>query len=340
LPEIDKATILIRNYNGKDLLANLLPGLISVVEERGQGDEILVVDDGSMDGSAEFVATEHPDVRLEKISPNSGNSIIPVNVGVKASANDVVICLDNDVLVESDFITPMLNHFTAEDVFSVCPKIVNPNHGGTVESVNYPLFKRGRLTGILPGKIITASLPQNPVEVWYSPGNGSAYDRSKFLEMGGLDRLYRPIYFEDIDICHRAWRRGWRTIYEPRAVTYHLKHVTTKKHLRREIMFAIYRQKNFLLFSWKNILDRELFVKHLLWILLHLLSSLPKRDQVYPRALLMALSQLKEAARARRQEKNKAAIGDREIFSRLYNLHHRTASQPVEPYSDDRSKSV
>ena len=317
-----RASILIRNFNGKDFLKNLLPGLVRVVGKRAGGDEILVVDDGSIDGSVEFLEKEYPDVRLVRISPNSGNSIIPVNVGVRAASNNVVICLDNDVLVDSDFITPILKHFEKEDVFAVCPKIVNCTYGDTVESVNYPFFRRGRLVGIVPGKTKGTVLPDKSVEVWYAPGNGSAYNRTKFLAMGGLDVLYRPIYYEDVDVCHRGWRRGWRTIYEPDAMTYHLKHVTTKKHLKREIHFKIYQAKNALLFSWKNLLDNGLFRRHLAWTLLHSVRACLIGDRVYPRAILMAIAQLREVLDARRREKREMVMEDQDIFSRLYNLHH------------------
>ncbi|MCP4627155.1 MAG: glycosyltransferase family 2 protein [bacterium] len=148
---IDRATILVRNYNGKGLLEGLLPDLSRVVKKRGQKDEILIVDDGSTDGSASFVKKKFPGVRLKALATNTGNSILPVNIGVQNAQNDIVICLDNDVRVDSDFISPMLKHYRNNTVFAVCLKIINPNHGNTVESVNNPLFRKGRIVGQVPG---------------------------------------------------------------------------------------------------------------------------------------------------------------------------------------------
>ncbi|MGA1791067.1 MAG: glycosyltransferase family 2 protein [bacterium] len=315
-----KASIIVRNYNGKDLLSNLLPGVIQVVENRGKGDEVIVVDDGSDDGSVEFVESNFPEVILVRISPNSGNSITPVNMGVQRASNPIVICLDSDVLVDMDFITPMLKHFKDKNVFAVCPKIVNPRFGHTVESVNYPFFKRGRLVGMLPGMTVGAILPDKPVEVWYSPGNCAGYDRARFLALGGLDILYRPFYYEDMDVCHRAWRRGWRTVYEPGAAIYHLKHVTTQRHLKKKANFQLYRTKNILLFTWKNLLDGRLLGMHLFWVLLYFMKALVTGDLVYPRAFFIAISQLKEVRSARKLEREEMAAEDREIFSRLQKL--------------------
>ena len=326
---IDSATILIRNYNGKKLLEQLLPSLRELVQKRNKNDEILVVDDGSADGSVRFLNEHFPDVRVERIIPNSGNSIVPVNVGVKAADHPVVICLDNDVLVDEDFITPVLDHFGREDVFAVCPKIINPNHENTIESLNYPFFRRGRLVGIVPGRLKGIQMPEESVFVWYAPGNGAAYDRSKFIDLGGLDDLYRPIYNEDVDICHRAWKRGWKTIFEPSVCTYHLKHITTKKHLKRKRNFDVYRNKNALLFTWKNLHEKSLFHQHLIWIFPHLLKSLITADMTYPRSLWWALKQSGEVFRKRREEKAAGHVSDKKIFELLYGLHHNSRCEAL-----------
>ncbi|MCP4627154.1 MAG: hypothetical protein GY850_27135 [bacterium] len=135
--------------------------------------------------------------------------------------------------------------------------------------------------------------------------------------MNGLDPLYRPIYYEDVDVCHRAWRRGWCTIFEPGATTYHLKHVTTKKHLKKQAQFEIYRLKNQILFTWKNLLDRKWVSLHLIWIFLHLTNSIYKQDSIYFRSLRSAISQLPEALKARRQELRAMKLTDKEIFKLL-----------------------
>jgi len=222
--------------------------------------------------------------------------------------------------VDMDFITPMLKHFDDKDVFAVCPKILNPRFGNTVESLNYPFFKRGRLVGMLPGMTPGAILPEDPVDVWYSPGNCAGYDRARFLALGGLDILYRPFYYEDMDVCHRAWRRGWRTVYEPDAAIHHLKHVTTRRHLKKKVDFELCRTKNILLFTWKNLLDGRLLLMHLFWVLLYFMKALVTGDPVYPKALFMAISQLKEVRSARKREREEGSAQDREIFSRLQKL--------------------
>ena len=317
MDNIDNATILVRNYNGKDLLEGLLADLSRVVKNRGNQDEVLVVDDGSTDGSAGFVKKHFPAVRLKALAENTGNSIIPVNIGVQYAQNNIVICLDSDVRVNSDFITPMLKHFRDNNVFAVCPTIINPNHGNTVESVNYPVFRKGRIIGKAPGMTTPHLLPRKPSFVWYAPGNAAAYRRDRFQALDGLDPLYRPFYYEDMDVCQRAWRRGWSTIFEPEATTYHLRHVTTQKLSKDKMQFEIYRTKNQLLFAWKNLLDKKLLSLHLIWIFLHLANSIYKNDLVFRSALRSAILQLREALMARRKEIRAMKLTDKEIFKKL-----------------------
>ena len=57
-----------------------------------------------------------------------------------------------------------------------------------------------------------------------------AVDRNKFVELGGFNRLFAPAYCEDVDLCFRAWRRGWRCIYEPDSDVWHRHQATWSDH--------------------------------------------------------------------------------------------------------------
>ncbi|MGA1840849.1 MAG: glycosyltransferase family 2 protein [bacterium] len=314
---IRKASIVIRNYNGKDLLSEFLPSVMDAVRFRGDMDEVIIVDDGSTDGSADFVKKEYPSIRLVKIVPNSGNSIIPVNVGVKAAKNDTVICLDNDVKVEKDFITPLLEQFNKDDVFAVCAKIYNPSNEMRIESFNYPRFHRGRLTGHIQEDGISQKAPGHPAEVWYAPGNGAAYDRTKFLELKGLDPIFRPIYCEDVDVCYRAWKRGWRTICEPASVTYHFSHKTTEKNIKADY-FKIIRLKNQFILTWKNLQDSRLIIKHIAWTFARLIFSFFNRDFIFLRGLCLASRQIPEVLQKRkRMTGSNILLSDQKLYKRL-----------------------
>ena len=120
-PRNSSASLVIPNWNGKDLLEKYLP---SVVEAAAQvpGSEVIVVDNGSTDGSAAFVQEQFPHVRLLALPENlgfGGGS----NAGFEAATNDVVVLLNSDMRVELDFLQPLLDGFTDELVFSVSCQI-------------------------------------------------------------------------------------------------------------------------------------------------------------------------------------------------------------------------
>ena len=87
---------------------------------------------------------------------------------------------------------------------------------------------------------------------FYGGGGSCAFDRRKFLELGGFDELLAPFYLEDTDLGFLAWKRGWKVLYQPASVVYHEHRGTIGKRFRNDYIQSVL-QKNFLLFCWKNI---------------------------------------------------------------------------------------
>jgi len=121
LPRTDCASVVIPNWNGRDLLEKYLPPLIRAMQGHPDN-EIIVVDNGSTDGSAEFVRERFPEVRLLALPQNlgfGGGS----NAGFRAAKNDIVVLLNSDMRVAEDFLAPLLEGFTHPDVFAVSCQI-------------------------------------------------------------------------------------------------------------------------------------------------------------------------------------------------------------------------
>src|SRR5260370_28648779 len=116
---VDKrgVSVVIPNWNGRDLLANYLPPVAA-----SGADEIIVVDNGSTDGSAEYLRSAFPQVRVLALPQNlgfGGGS----NAGFRAATHDVVVLLNSDMRVAPDFLQPLLDGFTDENVFAVSCQI-------------------------------------------------------------------------------------------------------------------------------------------------------------------------------------------------------------------------
>jgi GT2 family glycosyltransferase len=124
-----RCSIVVLNYNGRDLLDKYFPSILDAVKYDGGGHEAIIVDNGSTDGSPEHVQKNFPSVRL--IALTSNMYMEGYNRGIKASRNEIVIVLNNDIKIEKDFLRPLLSHFRDPEVFAVRPTI-NMVEGETI----------------------------------------------------------------------------------------------------------------------------------------------------------------------------------------------------------------
>ncbi len=307
------ASIVITNFNGKDLLDTCLPSVLEAADTDGEKHEIIVVDDGSNDGSPEHVKAEYSSVRLVKMHRNQGYGK-SVNAGVRAARNEIIILLNNDVVVEKNFLRPLLSHFPNPSLFAVGPTILASGARPLLGGLNLGSFKLGRISirTIRETAHTGHSLPNLFV------GMG-AYERSKFLELEGYDPIFRPFYYEDVDLCYRAWKRGWKVFYEPASVIYH-EHGSTINRAYSELYVRLIAKKNYLLFHWKNITDLRIILSHFLLIPPRLLKALLARDFEPILSHWCALKQLREVLQKRYREKKHHKLRDEEIMRLLTSL--------------------
>src|SRR5258708_7283686 len=115
------ATVVIPNWNGRDLLAKYLPSVIEALAGNPDN-EIIVVENASTDGSAEFLREQFPAVKVLALDRNlgfGGGS----NAGFRAARNDIVVLLNSGMRVQTDFLEPLLQPFNDEKVFAVACQI-------------------------------------------------------------------------------------------------------------------------------------------------------------------------------------------------------------------------
>jgi GT2 family glycosyltransferase len=240
-----QVSVVIANWNGKHLLERFLPSVLAALRE---GDEVIVVDNGSRDGSVTFLCEHFPSVRLVCLPKNYGFSVAN-NLGVLVARNDIVVLLNNDMQPQADFLAPLLEHFDDPRVFAVGCKLLHPD-GGCVDA------NRTRIV-LLQGMVFFTgewdaerlNHCQTPEEQALVQGGGAAFDRRKFLALGGFDPIFSPAHAEDFDLCLRALLRGWRIVYEPRSLVWHLGRQTTRRGRAEQFLrltFAHYWLFNFL----------------------------------------------------------------------------------------------
>ncbi len=314
MPETRAASVVIPNWNGRDLLARYLPSIEAALA-MNPDNEIIVVDNGSTDGSAEYLRAAFPDVRVLALDRNlgfGGGS----NAGVSAARNDIVVLLNSDMRVEPDFLAPLLAGFSDPAVFAVSCQIFfsDPNRVREETGLTQAWWEDGSLK--VRHRIDPAV--RSPYPCFYGGGGSCAFDRRKFLALGGFDHLYAPFYLEDTDLGYLAWKRGWKVLYQPASAVYHEHRGTIGKRFSEAYIQGVLK-KNHILFCWKNIHEWPRLASHFAFTYAGALLSVffgdePGRANLP--ALWRAFLSLPKAVASRRRARGLAAVSDTEAFLR------------------------
>lgn len=239
-------SVVIANWNGRHLLERFLPSVLEAVRDC---DEVIVVDNGSVDGSVEFLRARFPQVRLIALRRNYGFSVAN-NIGALAAKNQIIVLLNNDMKPEKGFLEPMLEHFDDPEVFAVSAKLLRFDGSPDFANLNRLVVSGGFISVVYERDEERLKLVANPEVQFHAPGGGSAFDRKKFLALGGFDPIFSPAYFEDVDLSLRALQKGWRMVYEPRSVIWHLGAQTGR--VKARWFFELLPFRNFWLYNFLN----------------------------------------------------------------------------------------
>ena len=208
-------SIVIPNYNGKHFLENCLKAVFAQTIENM---EVIVVDNGSTDGSQEYLDT-YPGVRVLKLDKNYG-FCGAVNAGIKAADSEYVILLNNDTEVEPDFAKELLTAIQADDkIFSCSSKMVQYHDRARMDDAGDYYCALGWAFGRGKGGLVENY--DVPVNIFASCAGAAIY-RKKMLESLGYFDENHFAYLEDIDVGYRARIHGYRNVYAPKAVVYHV----------------------------------------------------------------------------------------------------------------------
>ncbi len=314
LPSTDAASVVIPNWNGRDLLERYLPSVVEAMAGH-PNNEIIVVDNGSEDRSVEFLREHFPSVRVLALPQNlgfGGGS----NAGFEAATKDIVVLLNSDMRVQPDFLAPLLAPFTDADVFAVGCQIFfsDPAKLREETGLTQGWWENG---GLRVRHRADASIEQ-VFPCFYGGGGSSAFDRAKFLELGGFDELLRPFYLEDTDLGYQAWKRGWKVLYQPKSVVFHEHRGTIGKRFSASEIDLVLK-KNFILFCWKNIHEWRRLGSHFFYTIAGASLSLlfgdsPERSNLA--GLWRAFLQLPAALGSRWRALALATVSDTEAFRR------------------------
>ncbi len=293
-----EASVVIPNYNGKELLEKNLPKVLACLENKANRiKEIIIVDDASTDGSVKLIKEKFPEIKLIKHRINRGFSAT-VNTGARMAKGRLIVLLNNDVVPKEDFLISVFPHFRNKNVFAV-----------SLHEKDFS-WAKGKFEN---GFIVHGPGPKTRKThqtFWVSGGSG-VFRRSQWMKLGGMDeKLFSPFYWEDLDLCYRAAKRGWGLLWEPKARVEH-KHESTISRWPKKYVQRI-QERNQLLFTWKNLTSPYLFRRHIAGLLNRMV-----RRPGYIRIVFMALLKIRQVWKARKKEKKETKISDEAIFARF-----------------------
>ncbi len=238
-------SVVIPNYNGRNLLPVIIPPLIVALNNSGLQFEIIVSDDNSTDDSANFLKSEFPEIILICNPENKGFSHT-VNVGALRAKFSFILFLNSDVILTENYFKPLLRYFEREDTFGVMGRIIGWDDEIIQDAAKYPSFHAAKI------KTSGNYFLENPgANDWlysmYLSGANAFVDKKKLIELGGFDEIYSPFYVEDYDLSLRAWRVGWKCYYEHFSVCRHKASTSIKSKSKKYFIKKIYyRNKMFL----------------------------------------------------------------------------------------------
>lgn len=287
----------IPNRDGADLLRRILPPLLC--ELPLDGNEVLVVDDASADGSVEMLQQEFPGVRVVALTENVGFGAA-CNLGFREAHHPLVLLLNSDMEVTPGSIEMLLRHLADPEVFAVGPwyQSDGPSQSSPRVEPHRVRFQLG------------------------APAGGGLFRRDAFVSLGGFDPLFHPFYWEDLDLGWRAWRQGLRVVLDSRCHFLHLESVTIRRLYATAYVRRI-RTRNRFLFGWRNLRSPSLLGPFLAHAARRALADLLRRRD--PSGVLGVLSSLPFIAKARRSA-GQGGLTDVEVLRRCgepaSNLHN------------------
>jgi GT2 family glycosyltransferase len=211
-----RVTVIILNWNGREHLAACLPTLYAqTFTDFG----VIVVDNGSTDGSVAWLQTSYPQVQLIQNSTNLGFAAAN-NQAICASQSEFVALLNNDTRLDPHWLAALVTAITANPQVGMCAcKMLLADRPTVIDSAGIAIDRAGIAWGL-------TSEPTG--EIFGASGGAVLYRRAMLEEIGLFDEDFFA-YLEDVDLAWRAQWAGWQALYVPTAVVLHAHSATSQR---------------------------------------------------------------------------------------------------------------
>ncbi|MDO8429660.1 MAG: glycosyltransferase family 2 protein [Candidatus Daviesbacteria bacterium] len=219
-----KVTVIIPNWNGKEYLKTCLPSLI---KQSFKDFEIILIDNGSTDGSVKF-AERFVNLKIIKLKKNIGFAPA-VNLGIESSKSEYLVLLNNDTKVDIRCLEYLVKAAESHpEVGMVAAKMLNFYNPKLIDSAGDYIDAVGHANNIGWQERDGEKFNQAK-NIFLVSGGGCLIKRQVILKVGLLDDDFFA-YFEDVDFCFRAQLAGFKAWFEPRAKIFHVHKATSRRN--------------------------------------------------------------------------------------------------------------
>ncbi len=258
-------SIVIPNWNGEKYLKTCLE---SLKNQTYKDIEIIIIDNDSQDSDYKWLKT-YSNIVFKKLDKNYGFSKA-VNEGIKLAQNEFVILLNNDTIATSNWLSELTKAISKDKkIFSVSSKMVQYYNKSLIDDAGDEYCILGQ--AIQRGHNEPVTKYSSIGEVFTSCAGAAIYRKSIFSEIGFFDESFFA-YMEDVDIGYRARINGYKNMYNPMAVIYHMGSMTSKKQASTFTLNLINRNNVMLLY--KNMPFIQLAINLPFLVIGHLLKSI------------------------------------------------------------------
>ncbi|MDQ2721572.1 MAG: glycosyltransferase family 2 protein [Bacteroidota bacterium] len=260
MASLPSVAVVILNWNGKHFLEKFLPSVMA--SDYGNFD-VIIADNASTDDSVSFLKKYYPEIKILLIKQNEGFAK-GYNTALKQITADYYVLLNSDVEVTAGWISPVISLMENDKDIAACqPKILSFKNktqfeyagaaGGWIDFLGYP-FNRGRVFDHCENDL---GQYNDPCEIFWATGAALFLRPSVFHELNGFDEYFFA-HQEEIDLCWRMKRSGYKIFVEPASVVYHVGGGTLPMGDRRKIFLNF---RNNLVMLAKNLSPSEMIWK-------------------------------------------------------------------------------
>ena len=259
----DSISVVLPNFNGRNLLQKNLPSLITALGDFDY--EIIIVDDCSSDDSVKFLKETYPEIKIICNEINLGFSAT-CNKGINTAKLKLLCVVNTDVAFTPDYFANMIGEFEDTSLFAVKGDIINYNqsldHIINIDRTATLYYKRGFLRFDTSNPLTQRTILSRADNIFVALGCCFVCNREMMIKLHGFDEIYSPFYWEDSDLARRALYRGYKLLYLPKSVVYHQASSTIANY-RSNVQRQLVSDRNKFLFSWRHMDTKTFWVSHL-----------------------------------------------------------------------------